>query len=130
MSNERLEEFKKQIEFLDDSADMDDFGRFVDTLQNMYEDGEFHWIVRYLKEQAERVQELVKAHELKDLEHQGLVRQIKEKDEQNKLYRDLLTSRIVKQLIRLEDKGCFLPEEDREDFLKLKYAVEALEGEE
>lgn len=58
MSKERLEEFKKQIDFLDDSADMEDFGRFVDTIQNMYEDGEFHWIVRYLKEQAERVQEL------------------------------------------------------------------------
>src|SRR5699024_721395 len=58
MSKERLEEFKKQIDFIDDSADMDDFGRFVDTLQNMYEDGEFHWIVRYLKEQAERVEEL------------------------------------------------------------------------
>ena len=52
-----------------------------------------------------------------------------EQVEQNKRYRELLTSRSMKQLIRLEDKGCYLPDEDREGFLKLKYAVEALEGE-
>ena len=43
---------------------------------------------RYFVEQAERVEELLKAHELKDLEHQGLVNQLKEKDEQNKRYRE------------------------------------------
>lgn len=50
--------------------------------------------------------------------------------EQNKRYRELLTSKSMKQLIRLEDKGCFLPDEGREGFLDLKYAVEELEGEE
>src|SRR5690625_3814398 len=46
--------------------------------------------LKYMIEQAERVQELVKAHELKDLEHQGIVRQIKEKDEQNMRYREAI----------------------------------------
>ena len=55
---ERLEGFRKQIKFLDDSADMEDYHRLVDTLKNMYEDGELSWIVKYAKEQAERAQEL------------------------------------------------------------------------
>lgn len=58
MSKERLKEFKDRIDFLDDSQDMQDHGRFVDTCLNLYEEGYFHWVVRYAKEQAERVQEL------------------------------------------------------------------------
>lgn len=60
MSKERLEEFKDYIDFLDDSQDMQDHGRFVDTLHSLYEDGWFDWIFLYAIEQAERVQELEK----------------------------------------------------------------------
>lgn len=87
MSKERLEEFKEKIDFLDDSADMDDFGRFVDTLQNMYEDGEFHWIVRYTKEQAERVKELEEDCEYLS-HHYGL------EAEKNKRYREAMEKAI------------------------------------
>lgn len=58
MSKERLEEFRKTLDFIDDSADMEDYHRFVDTLKNTHQDGELNWIYRYAKEQAERVQEL------------------------------------------------------------------------
>ena len=87
---ERLKEFKKQIEFLDDSADMDDFGRFVDTLQNMYEDGEFHWIIRYLKEQAERVQELEETVEDYKTVNKELHQRGRKVRKQNKRYQEAL----------------------------------------
>src|SRR5699024_9444002 len=35
-----------------------DHGRFIDTLQSLYEDGWFDWLYLYAKEQSERVQEL------------------------------------------------------------------------
>ena len=52
-----------------------------------------------------------------------------ELEHQNKRYRELLTSKIMKDLIRLESKGCFLPDGKRTDFMNLKLAVEALESE-
>src|SRR5699024_2586967 len=60
MSKERLKlkEFRNYIDFLDDSQDMQDYGRFIDTLQSLYEDGWFDWLYLYAKEQSERVQEL------------------------------------------------------------------------
>src|SRR5690625_81381 len=60
MSKERLKlkEFRNYIDFLDDSQDMQDHGRFIDTLQSLYEDGWFDWLYLYAKEQSERVQEL------------------------------------------------------------------------
>src|SRR5690625_5704850 len=82
---------------------------------------------------AEQLYDRIVVHETKVIiEYQDikyLFNTIEEQVEQNKRYRELLTSRSMKQLIRLEDKGCYLPDEDREGFLKLKYAVEALEGE-
>src|SRR5690625_1189391 len=85
---------------------------------------------RYFVEQAERVQEL--ESELNKQLEIGYFFEGETHDlaEQNKRYRELLTSKSMKQLIRLEDKGCFLPDEGREGFLDLKYAVEELEGEE
>ncbi len=63
MSKERLrlKEFRDYIDFLDDSQDMQDHGRFIDTLQSLYEDGWFDWIYLYTKEQTERADML--AHE-------------------------------------------------------------------
>lgn len=58
---ERLEEidkFKSFIDSLDDSADADDFHKFIDTCQINYEEGTFNEILRFMKSQAERVQEL------------------------------------------------------------------------
>lgn len=56
--SERLEEFRKILDFIDDSADMEEYHRFVDTLKNLYPDGEPDWIYRYAKKKAERVEEL------------------------------------------------------------------------
>ena len=58
MSKERLEGFGDYIDFLDDSADMEDYHRFIDTLKNLYADGELDWIYRYAKEQFKKAQEL------------------------------------------------------------------------
>ena len=58
MSKVRLEGFGDYIDFLDDSADMEDYHRFIDTLKNLYADGELDWIYRYAKEQFKRAQEL------------------------------------------------------------------------
>src|SRR5690625_5290218 len=130
MSKERLEEFKDYIDFLDDSQGMQDHGRFVDTLHSLYEDGWFDWIYLHAKEQDERVKEYeyrYNKHLDLDIKNHDKIRQL---EQQIKRYRELLTSRSMKQLIRLEDKGCFLPDEGREGFLDLKYAVEELEGEE
>ncbi len=84
--NERLEEFKDYIDYLDDSQDMQDHGRFIDTLQNLYSDDWLHWIVRYAKEQAERVEEL-------ELECAGWKEAVRFEDEkleqQNKRYREV-----------------------------------------
>lgn len=57
-NKERLEEFRDYINYLDDSQDMQDHGRFIDTLHSLYEDGWFHWVYKYAKKQAKRVQEL------------------------------------------------------------------------
>ena len=58
MSKERLEEFKDYIDFLDDSNDMEDHERFIDTLLSLYDDGWFYWVHRYTKEQAELLQQI------------------------------------------------------------------------
>lgn len=58
MSKERLKQFKNSLDFLDDSADMSDYHRLIDTLENLYRDGELDWVHRYAREQAGRVQEL------------------------------------------------------------------------
>src|SRR5690625_3647218 len=58
MSKERLKQFKNSLDFLDDSADMSDYHRLIDTLENLYKDGELYWVYRYAREQSGRVQEL------------------------------------------------------------------------
>src|SRR5699024_2814647 len=87
MSKERLKlkEFRNYIDFLDDSQDMQDHGRFIDTLQSLYEDGWFKWIYRLAKEQAERVQELEEI--IYQDERQAVLEGIYE---QNKRYREAL----------------------------------------
>src|SRR5699024_7606011 len=97
MSKERLEEFRKEIDFLDDSADMQDHGRLVDTCMNLYEDGWFHWIYRYAKEQAERVDELErKNYDLREdlAGRHSTVEELNEKIDklwiQNKCYREAI----------------------------------------
>lgn len=74
MSKERLEEtnkLKNIINSLDDSADADDFHKFVDTCQINYEEGVFNEILRFMQSQAERVQELedLAEHHLKMLKY-------------------------------------------------------------
>src|SRR5699024_8580802 len=83
MSKERLEEFREEIDFLDDSADMEGYHRFIDTLKNLYEDGDLNWIYRYAKEQAERVRELESK-----LDRIRFVNN--DYDKQNKRYREAL----------------------------------------
>ena len=87
MSKERLKlkEFRNYIDFLDDSQDMQDHGRFIDTLQSLYEDGWFDWLYLYAKEQSERVQELetVIEQDKRQSVLEGLY-------EQNKRYREAL----------------------------------------
>ena len=58
MSKERLKQFKNSLDFLDDSADMSDYHRLIDTLENLYKDGELDWIHRFASKQSGRVQEL------------------------------------------------------------------------
>lgn len=81
--NDRLEEFKDYIDFLDDSQDMQDHSRFVDTFISMYEDNMIHGIYRYAKEQAEQVEELSNWQDLHKADTIKL-------DNQNKRYRELL----------------------------------------
>src|SRR5690625_1258789 len=87
MSKERLKlkEFRNYIDFLDDSQDMQDHGRFIDTLQSLYEDGWFDWLYLYAKEQSERVQELEDI--IYQDERQALLEGMYE---QNKRYREAL----------------------------------------
>src|SRR5699024_1282770 len=95
MSKERLKlkEFRNYIDFLDDSQDMQDHGRFIDTLQSLYEDGWFDWLYIYAKEQAERVQEL------EDIIYQDERQVVLEgMYEQNKRYR--ATREIIEQVYK------------------------------
>src|SRR5699024_10159298 len=126
----RLKKFRYYIEFLDNSADMQGNVRFVGALHSLYDDGWLDWIYLYAKEQAERVQMLKKWDENERNIAEKAQNRADGVEKQNKRYRELLTSKSMKQLIRLEDKGCFLPDEGREGFLDLKYAIEALEGDE
>jgi|SRR5690625_929628 len=90
MSKERLEEFKDYIDFLDDSQDMQDHGRFVDTLHSLYEDGWFDWIYLYAKEQDERVKEYeyrYNKHLDLDIKNHDKIRQL---EQQNKRYREFI----------------------------------------
>src|SRR5699024_10094701 len=94
MSKERLKikEFRNYIDFLDDSQDMQDHGRFIDTLQSLYEDGWFDWLYLYAKEQSERVQELetVIEQDKRQSVLEGLY-------EQNKRYREAIMSALQAQ---------------------------------
>ena len=87
MSKERLKlkEFRNYIDFLDDSQDMQDHGRFIDTLQSLYEDGWFDWLYLYAKEQSERVQKLEAI--IEQDERQAVLEGLYE---QNKRYREAL----------------------------------------
>src|SRR5690625_84970 len=65
MSKERLEginKLKNFINSLDDSADADDFHKFVDTCQINYEEGTFNEMLRFMQSQAERVKELERSN--------------------------------------------------------------------
>lgn len=93
MSKERLKQFKNSLDFLDDSADMSDYHRLIDTLENLYKDGELDWIHRYAREQAERVQELEKEKEQDP--RQGMLEDL---HAENKRYREA----IEKALNRIE----------------------------
>ncbi len=69
--DKRLKEFKQQIDYLDDSADMEDYHRLIDTLKNMYEDG---WLkeLEWIKLQRSTVGEIVRHSESKDKENARL----------------------------------------------------------
>ena len=124
---QELESFKNSVEYTVDTETIElivenqDSDVALSSVETY--DEEIYFLKKRVEDNDQAIVDLNK--HVEELEDENV-----DLEQQNKLYRDLLTSRIVKQLIRLEDKGCFLPEEDREDFLKLKYAVEALEGEE
>lgn len=90
MSKERLKEFKDYIDFLDDSQDMQDHGRFVDTLHSLYEDGWFDWIFLYAIEQAERVRELEEELEKSRTGLFSCNMCYERSEQQNKRYREAL----------------------------------------
>lgn len=120
MSKERLEEIGKElceIQKLIKKGNQEDIKKINEKIIDLYCKNH----VDFLFYQAKQELNLVKAHELKDLEHQGLVRQLKEKDEQNKRYREALE--WIKELSEHNEY------EDTLNQILLK-AVEALEGEE
>lgn len=89
MSKERLEEIGKElceIQKLIKKGNQEDIKKINEKIIDLYCNNH----VDFLFYQAKQELNLVKAHELKDLEHQGLVRQLKEKDEQNKRYREAI----------------------------------------
>ena len=90
----RLEELKKYIDYLDDSADMEDNARLIATLESLYRDGVLDDILRYAKEQAERVQELEKENKrledfIETIQNVHFVELQREKAE-NRRYREAL----------------------------------------
>jgi len=55
---EKLEEFKKYIDRLEDLKDVQGQGRYMDILRSLHDVGWFNWIYRYAKEQEKQVGEL------------------------------------------------------------------------
>ena len=104
MTKERMGEMNKLkniINSLDDSADADDFHKFVDTCQINYEEGVFNEILRFMQSQAERVKELEEENIQLNNEMEGLLQKIEDKEpyysmkclkleQQNKRYREAL----------------------------------------
>jgi len=89
MSKERLEEIEKElceIQKLIKKGSQEDIKKINEKIIDLYCNNHVDFLFNQVKQELN----LVKAHELKDLEHQGLVRQLKEKDEQNKRYREEL----------------------------------------
>lgn len=123
MSKERLEEFKDYIDFLDDSADMQDHGRFVDTCMNLYEDGWFHWIYRYAKGQAETLDKCAERNKELEEDYEYLSHHYGLETEQNKRYREYLGL--------IEKVGTFADNETKEVIKneQADLASEALESE-
>jgi|SRR5690625_843903 len=113
MSKERLKlkEFRNYIDFLDDSQDMQDHGRFIDTLQSLYEDGWFGWLYLYAKEQSELVQKLEAI--IEQDERQAVLEGLYE---QNKRYREALF-KMDDYDIELGD----MREDMQEKLLQIKY---------
>lgn len=83
--------------------------------------------VKYLIEQAERVEWLVENRKLLEDELHEARETGARIYEQNKRYRELLTSQTLKRLIRLESKGNFLPENWRNDYDNFKLEIEKME---
>lgn len=80
MDKERLKEFKQQIDFLDDSADMEDYHRLIDTLKNMYEDGWLKELVSTVEEQSEKINGMAHVIKLKNKEMRELSKFLKERN--------------------------------------------------
>src|SRR5690606_13149137 len=104
MTKERMEEMNKLnniINYLDDSADADDFHKFVDTCQINYEEGVFNEILRFMQSQAERVQEM--ENEMKRIKikyratkesHYSYSEITSQLEQQNKRYRETMESSL------------------------------------
>src|SRR5690625_2852169 len=100
----RLEEFKKYIEFLDNTAALQGNVRFVGALHSLYDDGWLDWIYLYAKEQAERVKEYeyrYNKHLDLDIKNHDKIRQL---EKQNKRYREALEE-IAESRITIADSS-------------------------
>lgn len=97
MSKERLKQFKNSLDFLDDSADMSDYHRLIDTLENLYKDGELDWIHRYAREKTRRVEELEMKHENIGaiFSRQNMRDRIQVLERENKRYRSNITELVL-----------------------------------
>jgi|SRR5699024_2709873 len=97
MDKERLEEIDKLkdiINSLDDSADADDFHKFVDTCQINYEEGVFNEILRFMQTQIEHAQELENELQLTEKALEGFEKSYEKEKQQNKQYRQAINFAI------------------------------------
>lgn len=132
MTKERMEEMNKLkniINSLDDSADADDFHKFVDTCQINYEEGVFNEILRFMQSQAERVKGL--EEEIENLEtdlwHANHFKILA--NQKNKRYRETMESSVSEIKYALYSNKS---KDVKEHYLKNaeRYITEALEDEE
>src|SRR5690625_6258838 len=100
---QELESFKNSVEYTVDTETIELIVENQDSDVALSSVETYDEEIYFLKK---RVEELIKAHELKELEHQGLISQLKEKDKQNKRYREYF-NKIIETDERLVDKQYF-----------------------
>ena len=110
----RLEEFKKYIEFLDNTAALQGNVRFVGALHSLYDDGWLDWIYLYAKEQAERVQMLKKRVENERNIAGKAQNRADRVEKQNKRYREALEE-IAESRITIADSSVTYVQQNEEE---------------